>query len=126
MFGWLDFNPVLALDRWLAMLRWGRGVLFVVPASIIQPTLATLKQYGVRTYAYRPPHSRPNERGFRVRAEQAQWAEYLLRRAGVPLIEGPNHPANRVVARGPLPPAWGVPARSVGFAGMIMDFFQRF
>lgn len=123
MFGFLDFNPLLALDRWLSMLRWGRGVLFVVPAgTAAQTALRTLRQYGVRTYAYEPPHRRPAERGFRVRREQAAWAAYLLQRAGVPVLDGPTARSEP----GPMPKAWQVPARPVGFAGVIFDFFQRF
>lgn len=103
-------TPLLALDRWLSILRYGRGVIFEMPsAGSVQTALRKLKRYGVKTYAYR---LRPDGvREFRVRSEQAAWAHYLL--------------------AGNEPPAWSdknprAAARSVGFAGLVIDFFQRF
>lgn len=121
-----NWNPIHAVDRWLAMWRLGPGVRFVVPPGTpLQKALRTLQRYGVRTYGYT---FAGNERAFRVRSEQAAWASYLLQRAGVPILEGP-----RVNAKpgGVMPSAWSdkdprAAVRSVGFAGIILDFFQRF
>jgi hypothetical protein len=103
-------TPLLALDRWLSILRYGHGHVILMPsAAAVQAALRKLKKYGVKTYAYQ---LRPNGvREFRVRSAQAEWAHYLL--AG-------NDPA-----------AWSdrnprAAARNVGFAGMVLDFFQRF
>ena len=103
----LDDNPLLMLDRWLSILRYGRGVVFVMPsAAAVQAALRKLRRYGVRTYAYR---LRPNgEREFRVRREQADWARYLL--------------------AGHTPRAWSdqkprARARAVGFAGAVINLF---
>lgn len=103
-------SPLLALDRWLSILRYGPGVVFTMPsAAAVRLALRTLRRYGVRTYAYRLRSG--GQREFRVRREQAEWAAYLL--------------------AGNTPPAWSdrnprAAARPVGFAGMILDFFQRF
>lgn len=122
----LDFNPLLLLDRWSAMRRLGRGVRFVVPDGVpLQKARRTLSRYGVRTYAYK--FVGRNEREFRVRSEQAEWAAYLLQRAGVPVLDGP--PVN--AAPGAMPKAWseanpGAKAKPVGFAGMMLDMFDWF
>ncbi len=106
----MNDTPLLMLDRWLSILRYGRGVVFVMPsAAAISAALRKLKRYGVRTYAYRLRSDGVRE--FRVRSAQADWARYLL--------------------AGNEPPAWAdkdprAAARSVGFAGMVLDFFQRF
>ena len=119
-------NPLLALERWLSMLRYGRGVRFVVSSSgEVRAALRTLRRYGVRTYAYSFVPSDTRARAFRVRAEQAQWAEYLLLRAGVGVLERPNHPANARVRAGAMPQEWRVPARSVGFSGAVLAAFER-
>ena len=103
-------TPLLMLDRWLSILRYGRGEVFLMPsAAAVQAALRKLKRYGVKTYAFKLRANGTRE--FRVRSEQAAWARYLL--AG-------NSPA-----------AWSdknprAAARSVGFAGMVLDFFQRF
>lgn len=117
-----NWNPIHVADRWLAMLRWGRGVLFVVPtpAAVVQ-AMKILRQYGIKTYGFEYT-AEPRERAFRVRAEQAVWAAYLLARAGVPVLSGPR--VN--TAPGAMPRAWGVPAKPVGLFGTLVDFFQRF
>lgn len=116
-----NWNPIHVLDRWLAMLRHGRGVLFVVPtAAAVRQTMQVLRKYGVKTYGFEY-RSDPRERAFRVRREQAAWAAYLLARAGVPVLRGPR--VN--TAPGAMPAAWGVPARPVGLFGALVDFFSR-
>ena len=117
----LNLNPLLALDRWLSILRYGRGVRFVVPAgTAAQTALAILRKYGVKTYAYSFTH-RSRDRAFRVRTQQAPWAAHLLARAGVPVLQGPPTTARA----GRMPQAWGVPARGVGFAGAVLALFDR-
>ncbi len=103
-------TPLLMLDRWLSMLRYGRGVVILMPsAAAVQAALRKLKRYGVKTYAYQLRSD--GRREFRVRSAQAEWAIYLL--------------------AGNEPPAWAdknprAAARSVGFAGAVLDFFSRF
>ena len=117
----LNLGPLAIVENLLSMLIYGRGVRFVVPAgSAAQTALGVLRRYGVRTYAYSFTH-RSRDRVFRVRAAQAQWAAYLLARAGVPVLAGP--PAS--TGRGHLPAAWGVPARPSGWAGMVLAAFGR-
>ena len=102
-------TPLLALDRWLSILRYGRGVVFVVPsAAALQAALRKLRRYGVRTYAYRLRSD--DAREFRVRSAQADWARYLL--------------------AGNAPPAWAdkdprAAARPVGFAGVVLALYER-
>lgn len=103
-------TPLLMLDRWLAMLRYGRGVVFIVPsAAAVQIALRKLKRYGVKTYAFKLRDN--GEREFRVRSEQAEWARYLL--AG-------NEPTRAWMDANPR-----AAARSVGFAGMVLAVLSR-
>jgi len=116
----LNLEPRTLIEGWIAMLVYGRGVRFVVPAgTAAQTALGILRRYGVKTYAYSFTH-RSRDRAFRVRTEQAQWAAHLLARAGVPVLDGP--PTR--TTRGPMPPAWGVPARPVGFGGALLAMFH--
>lgn len=126
-------NPLLLFDKLRSMARYGVGVRFVVAsATAVQIALRTLKRYGIRTYGYTFMLGNSEERGFRVRKEQAQWAEYLLLRAGVPLVERPHHPANaNVQPDGAMPQAWSktkpkASAPSVGFAGAVLDLLDKF
>jgi hypothetical protein len=116
-----NWNPLHILDRWLAMFRLGRGVRFVVPtATAVVQTMKILRQYGIKTYGFEYTAD-PSERAFRVRREQAQWAAYLLARADVPVLRGPQVTAKP----GPMPRAWGVPAKPVGLLGHVVDFLSR-
>jgi hypothetical protein len=76
----------------------------------------TLHRYGVPTYDQRV-HPR-NVRSVRVPAAQGRWAEYVLRRRGVPLLTAID-PSNRNVKPGPLPPDWGRPAPFGGIVGAV-------
>lgn len=102
-------TPLLMLDRWLSILRYGRGVVFVVPsAAAVQHALAKLSRYGVRTYAFRLRADGARE--FRVRSAQADWARYLL--------------------AGHTPAAWSdkrpnAAARPAGMAGAVLAWFLR-
>lgn len=106
-------------DNVLAMLRYGRGVRFVVPTgAALHTALRTLRNYGVRTYCYQFARG---GRSFRVRRAQAAWAETLLLTAGVPMLQRPH------LSAGPLakmPRAWGVPARTVGWSGALLGLFM--
>ena len=108
-----NYNPMIALDRWLSMLRYGRGVQFVAPsAAAAQIQLGTLRRYGVKTYAY--TFTLGGERAYRVRTAQGEWARYLL----------------DCQAAGRQPRAWSeanpsAAARPVGFAGAVLGVFQR-
>lgn len=103
-------TPLLMLDRWLSILRYGRGVVFIMPsAAAVQAALRKLKRYGVRTYGYKLHANGTRE--FRVR-----------RRAGrVGALPARGQSAAGLGGRSPR-----AAARSVGFAGMVLDFFQRF
>ena len=81
-----------------------------------------LRRYGIRVYCRDYGHGR-DTLGCRVRSQQAAWADYLLRRAGCPLL---SRPLSGTGAKpGPMPRAWGVPARPVGLAGRIVDMWLR-
>ena len=100
-------------DRWLSILRYGRGVQFVAPsATALQSQLRMLARYGVRTYAY--TFTADGYRAYRVRSQQERWALYVLDCA----------------ATGRTPRAWSdkhpnAAARPVGWAGAILSLFGR-
>lgn len=102
-----NWNPLHLLDNALAMLRYGRGVRFELPAGApLHAALRKLRRYGIKTYCY---GMRRDLRSFRVRREQADWARYLL--------------------AGNSPRAWAdknprAAARTVGWMGGIMGVFM--
>lgn len=108
-----NWNPIHLLDRWLSILRYGIGVQFVAPsAAAAQADLRALRRYGVKTYAY--TFAAGGGRAYRVRAEQATWARYVL----------------ACTATGKTPRAWSddkpsAAARAVGFAGEVLGMFGR-
>lgn len=111
-----NLNVLGRIDAWIAMLRYGAGV-ELRWSGTGAPVIRLMRRYGIRTYAPGMPNR--NERTIRVPAQQGKWAEYLCKRAGIPLT-GPlidQHNAN--VQPGPLPPAWGIPARGVGMFGVM-------
>ena len=79
------------------------------------------KKYGVPVIGRRYAANSPTV-GVKVPGGQAKFAEYLLCRAGVgmalvtPLLN-PQHAQTKV---GPLPPAWGRPAKTRGVMGWIV------
>lgn len=109
-------NPLLLADRLLAYARHGVGVKFGFTGGSgpNNAAIKTLRQYGIKVYGF---GMTSKERSFRVRKEQAQWAEFLLLCAGSPMSTRPGYPENADVQPGPMPLAWGVPARAVGIAG---------
>ncbi|MBN1815343.1 MAG: hypothetical protein JXA14_26160 [Anaerolineae bacterium] len=75
-----------------------------------------LLHYGVRSFG----------RGFdggtlwlHVPRHQANWAEYVMRRHGVPLVSAYN-PGNAKAPIVPIP-SWGRPLRPRGFLGKVLD-----
>ena len=55
--------------------------------------------------------------GFYVKPRQAEWADYILRSAGAPLISQPLSERNALIPRegGKLPKAWGVQTKPKTF-----------
>jgi hypothetical protein len=86
------------IDALLAMLRYGRGVELRWGNMAGRVVEETLHRYGVPTYDQRV-HPR-NVRSVRVPASQGRWAEYVLKRRGVPLLTAID-PSNRNVKPGP-------------------------
>ncbi len=113
---------LLRIDAWLSSRRHGRGVelRWHGPAA---PIWAILNRYGVKTYA--PQMHADGVRSCRVPTAQGRWAEYVLRRAGMPMVGDAIYDSNRNVKPGPMPVAWEVAARPVGFAGAVFAVFHR-
>ena len=122
-------DPLKWLDDFLAVLRWGPGVKITWAAVSGWPggrVEKLLRGYGVRVYR-RQYSINGSDYGVHVLPQQAQWAEYLLRKAGCPLTSALISEKNRrVQGGGAMPKAWGVPAKPVGLAGRVADFFMRF
>ena len=128
------FDAVPDLIRWaddlLCTLRYGRGVKLAwakAPGWSGARVEMLLRQYGVRVYRRQYAYREGDEYGVHVLPQQAQWAEYVLRKAGCPLTSPLVNEANRrVQPGGAMPRAWGVPAKPVGLAGRVADFLMRF
>ena len=122
-------DPIKWIDDFLCLLRWGPGVKLTWahvsdwPGGRVE---RVLRQYGVRVYR-RQYSVNGSDYGVHVLPQQAQWAEYLLRKAGCPLTSSLISEGNRrVQGGGTMPKAWGVPAEPVGLAGRVADFLMRF
>ena len=111
---WLDLLDAFNwLDRaeWLAMaLRYGDlGRTVKIEHADGQTGAgheALLKRYGVVIYGRRVTSK---HLVFRVKTKQAQWAEYLLLRAGAPVVTTFDHRNAAWAGRHPtgsMPPAW--------------------
>lgn len=77
-----------------------------------------MRQYGIRVFGRLT--NNPEQVGFKVKQSQAIWAEYLLLRAGVPLVTPLLDPRNRDYQRrhtaGEMPTPWqeeGIRAHSI-------------
>ena len=117
-----DIDIIKWLDDLLAVLRNGQGhrlEWYKSSGWAGGDVERVLRQYGIRVYCRDYGHGR-DTLGCRVRQQQAAWADYLLRTAGCPLTSRPLSKPGRV-----MPRAWGVPARPVGLAGMIIDMWLR-
>ncbi len=91
---------------------------------------AMLRRYAVpvidRQYAKRIGDTF-TDYGIRVPASQAQWAEYLMLRAGVVLSSQLIQESNAKQSETPfeersLPPSWGAPSRPRGITGWTVWF----
>jgi hypothetical protein len=109
------------LDTLWATLRFGWGVKYEwLPGDWYgRKVELLLMRYGIRTYNRQMTNKqRTAPYGLHVRAQQAGWAEYLLQRAGVPVITPMRY---GVVRPGAMPRAWGVRAKPVGIVGWLLD-----
>lgn len=111
---------LVRIDAWLHMLRHGRGVELRWANRPGRTVEELLHRYGIPTYDQRV-HPRGG-RSVRVPASQGRWAEYLCKRAGIPL-QTVIDPSNRNVKPAPLPPDWGKPAPFGGFVGVVFQLF---
>lgn len=110
-------DPLKWIDDALAILRYGPGHKLEWIASSAwhgKQVEGLLNRYGIRTYWRDYGHSK-RTKGVHVPRPQAVWADWLLRRAGCPLVS--TQLSN--VHPGALPTDWGAPARPVGMAGAI-------
>ena len=121
-------DPIKWIDDLLALIRWGPGVKLTWanvsrwPGGKVE---RILRRYGIRVYR-RQYSVNGSDYGVHVLRQQAEWAEYLLRRAGCPLTSPLISEGNRSVQPGgAMPKAWNVPAKPVGFAGRVIDFLTR-
>ncbi len=85
-----------------------------------------LRHYGVQTWAGR---TTTDHFIMYVKERQANWAEYLLRRRGIPLESPVYNPANlgyaQKYAPGDQPPAWADRETSrKGLADRLLDWFS--
>lgn len=118
------------VDDAIAIARLGRGVKLTWQRGLGwsgADVERLLLSRGVRVYARDYPKGDEGEYGCRVRKEQGRHAEYICRRAGVPLTNPLIDKSNRNVKPGPLGPAWKdknprARVRGVGFAGRLLDW----
>ena len=109
-------DPLKWIDDVLAITHYGMGHKIEWYKAWNGAQVETLlNRYGVKVYWRDYGHGK-NTKGLHVPKAQAKWADYLLRRAGAPLVG----PALSNVAPGPMPTEWGVMARPVGIAGAIV------
>lgn len=118
----IDLDPVKWVDDLCAISQNGIGVKITWAAGTTwrgAEVERILRRYGIRVYArqYTTPGN-GRDYGVTVRTQQADFADYLLRKAGVP-VSSPQRTAP--VAVGAMPVASGTPAKSVGFAGFVVD-----
>lgn len=121
------------LDGVLAEMRYGTHTFIVHYRSgwTGYEVECLLRKYGILVYGRMYNELSPDEDhyGFRVARHQAGWAEYLMFRAGVPIVSPTFDPRNEKVRaktnqHSSLPPGgWGRKAN--GF-GRIMDWLAVF
>jgi hypothetical protein len=115
-------DPLKWIDDAIAILHYGFGykVEWYKGGGWNGATVERLlNRYGIRTYWRDYGHGK-DRLGVHVPKQQAKWADYVLRRAGAPLAG----PALSNTNPGTMPAEWGVPARSVGFAGLVLDILD--
>lgn len=84
-----------------------------------------LRRYGVRVFARQYATKAGDDFGVTVTRGQARWAEFVLRRAGVPLTSPLLDESNRNVRAGRgMMRAWreDKPQKPVGLAGRLLDW----
>lgn len=114
----MNFN-LIRLFALISMLKWGWGVELRWQAPPAGKYVTELfMTYGVPSYDQKV-YFKEHQLSCRVPAKRAKFAQYLLLRAGVPVIT-PRLPGNEKVEPGPLPKrTWKRPARPEGFIGLL-------
>ena len=83
-----------------------------------------LNHYGIKVWGRRVTSQHFH---FTVKERQANWAEYLLLRRGIPVSRNPFNPQNAVYgqqhAPGDQPPAWADREDSRGILDKLSDLF---
>lgn len=123
IFKFLIPDVLKGIDDAIAMYRYGRGHKLEWAHSQVWRGV-DVEQYltrrGVRCYC-RDYGEGKSTQGCRVPAAQAKWADWALRRAGVPVVG----PALSNVKAGAPPKPWGDGVRGVGFAGLFVGRGKR-
>lgn len=118
--GMLD--PMKIVDDLICALRFGAGVRFRWTAGGAwygARVEMLLRRYGIRVYGRQYASKDDPHLSVTVRRQQAQWAAYVLRQAGVPVVSPAW--ATQPARHGRMPRAWGVPARATGFGGVAVQ-----
>ena len=109
-------DPLKWIDDAFAIMHYGMGHKIEWYKAWNGAQVETLLNcYGVAVYWRDYGHGK-DTKGLHVPKAQAVWADYILRRAGAPMVG----PALSKVNPGPMPAEWGVMARPVGVAGAIV------
>jgi hypothetical protein len=117
-------------DDAIAVSRYGRGVRLTWERGqgwSGADVETILLNRGVRVYNRQYPKGEKGEYGLTVTKKQGRHAEYICRRAGVPLTNPLIDKSNRNVQPARLGAAWkdkpgGKRIRSVGLAGRLLDW----
>ena len=91
---------------------------FVAPGATGYQLELLLRQYGIPVSGR---SAQGNRCAFDVPASQAEWARYVLKRAGV-LPVATDAEGHAEYARGSLPPAWGVGVKRRSLMTLWIDF----
>ncbi len=119
-----DFDPIKWLDDLFAIATNGFGVRLTWMATSEWSGARVemlLRRFGVKVYARQYTSPQGRDYGVTVRKGQAVWADYILRSNCLPMT---SKQLTDSMGRAPQM-SWGRPARPVGFAGMIVDWFSK-